>query len=172
MRSQLFSADPASLIAKVWYHSRPISQIPECTCLLHIPHSEQKCAHGALWEIEQVHSGICEIVLSGKCYMAAWDMLCRKSICLRYCLNTVSEYQIIIFNTLRSGKLLYFIWNATKFGFSESNWKIVLGTGNGLALEQATSHYLNQCWPWSQMPYGIISPQWSDINFEKNFIIT
>ena len=24
----------------------------------------------------------------------------------------------------------------------------------------ATGHYLNQCWPWSQMPYGVIRPQW------------
>ena len=28
---------------------------------------------------------------------------------------------------------------------------------------QATSHYLNQCWPRSQMPYGITRPQW--VNF-------
>ena len=25
---------------------------------------------------------------------------------------------------------------------------------------QATSHYLNQCWPRSPMPYGITMPQW------------
>ena len=25
---------------------------------------------------------------------------------------------------------------------------------------QATSHYLNQCWPRSPMPYGITRPQW------------
>ena len=25
---------------------------------------------------------------------------------------------------------------------------------------QATSHYLNQCWPRSQTPYGIIKPPW------------
>ena len=25
---------------------------------------------------------------------------------------------------------------------------------------QVTSHYLNQCWPWSQRPYGITRPQW------------
>ena len=25
---------------------------------------------------------------------------------------------------------------------------------------QATSHYLNQCWPRSPTPYGIIRPQW------------
>ena len=24
----------------------------------------------------------------------------------------------------------------------------------------ATGHYLNQCWPWSQMPYDVIRPQW------------
>ena len=25
---------------------------------------------------------------------------------------------------------------------------------------QATSHYLNQCWPRSPMPYGVIRPKW------------
>ena len=25
---------------------------------------------------------------------------------------------------------------------------------------QATGHYLNQCWPRSQMPYGVTRPQW------------
>ena len=25
---------------------------------------------------------------------------------------------------------------------------------------QATSHYLNQCWPWFLLPYGITRPQW------------
>ena len=25
---------------------------------------------------------------------------------------------------------------------------------------QATSHYLNQCWPRSSMPYGVTRPQW------------
>ena len=25
---------------------------------------------------------------------------------------------------------------------------------------QATSHYLNQCWPRSPMPYGVTRPQW------------
>ena len=25
---------------------------------------------------------------------------------------------------------------------------------------QATSHYLRQCWPRSQSPYGVIRPQW------------
>ena len=28
---------------------------------------------------------------------------------------------------------------------------------------QATSHYLNQCWPRSPMPYGVTGPQW--VNF-------
>ena len=25
---------------------------------------------------------------------------------------------------------------------------------------QATSHYLNQCWPSSMLPYGVTKPQW------------
>ena len=25
---------------------------------------------------------------------------------------------------------------------------------------QSTSHYLNQCWPRSQLPYGVTRPQW------------
>ena len=29
---------------------------------------------------------------------------------------------------------------------------------------QATSHYLNQCWPRSPMPYGVTRPQW--VNFD------
>ena len=29
---------------------------------------------------------------------------------------------------------------------------------------QATSHYLNQCWPRSSNPYGITRPQWGDGN--------
>ena len=28
---------------------------------------------------------------------------------------------------------------------------------------QATSHYLNQCWPRSPTPYGVIRPQWVNI---------
>ena len=28
---------------------------------------------------------------------------------------------------------------------------------------QATSHYLNQCWPRSLPPYGVIRPQWVNI---------
>ena len=27
---------------------------------------------------------------------------------------------------------------------------------------QATSHYLSQCWPRSQSPYGVTRPQWAD----------
>ena len=27
---------------------------------------------------------------------------------------------------------------------------------------QATSHYLSQCWPRSQSPYGITTPQWAN----------
>ena len=29
---------------------------------------------------------------------------------------------------------------------------------------QATSHYLNQCWPRSMLPYGITRSQWVDLN--------
>ena len=31
---------------------------------------------------------------------------------------------------------------------------------------QATSHYLNQCWPKYPMPYGVTRPQW--VNFKTN----
>ena len=34
---------------------------------------------------------------------------------------------------------------------------------------QATSHYLNQCWPRSPTPYGITRPQW--INISKYFCL-
>ena len=30
---------------------------------------------------------------------------------------------------------------------------------------QATSHYLNQCWPRSPTPYGITRPQWVNTNW-------
>ena len=38
---------------------------------------------------------------------------------------------------------------------------------------QATSHYLNQCWPRSMSPYGVIRPQWvklksREISFDQN----
>ena len=34
---------------------------------------------------------------------------------------------------------------------------------------QATSHYLNQCWPRSPMPYGITRPQWvNTLKLEQN----
>ena len=29
---------------------------------------------------------------------------------------------------------------------------------------QATSHYLSQCWPRSMLPYGVIWPQWVNVN--------
>ena len=29
---------------------------------------------------------------------------------------------------------------------------------------QATSHYLNQCWPRSLLPYGVAMPQWAKVN--------
>ena len=32
---------------------------------------------------------------------------------------------------------------------------------------QATSHYLNQCWPRSAMPYGITGPQWGNSSFPE-----
>ena len=31
---------------------------------------------------------------------------------------------------------------------------------------QATSHYLNQCWPRSPVPYGVTRPQWVKVKFE------
>ena len=34
---------------------------------------------------------------------------------------------------------------------------------------QATSHYLNQCWPSSMSPYGVTRPQWVNQTFWKNF---
>ena len=39
---------------------------------------------------------------------------------------------------------------------------------------QATSHYLNQCWPRSPMPYGVTRPQWVKThwplgNLDENF---
>ena len=34
---------------------------------------------------------------------------------------------------------------------------------------QATSHYMNQCWPRSQMPYGVTRPQWVKKYFLHNF---
>ena len=33
-----------------------------------------------------------------------------------------------------------------------------------LDAEQAPSHYLNQYWPWSIMPFGIIRPQWVNLS--------
>ena len=30
---------------------------------------------------------------------------------------------------------------------------------------QATSHYLSQCWPRSQSPYGVTRPQWVKIGY-------
>ena len=35
---------------------------------------------------------------------------------------------------------------------------------------QATSHYLNQCWPRSLLPYGITRPQWVKENAFQNGI--
>ena len=35
-----------------------------------------------------------------------------------------------------------------------------LMTSQGRCCRQATSHYLNQCWPSSMSPYGITRPQW------------
>ena len=35
--------------------------------------------------------------------------------------------------------------------------------------QQATSHYLNQCWPWSMSPYGDTRPQWVNISYLKTF---
>ena len=34
---------------------------------------------------------------------------------------------------------------------------------------QATSHYLNQCWPRSPTPYGVTRPQWSQQKITKFF---
>ena len=33
---------------------------------------------------------------------------------------------------------------------------------------QATSHYLNQCWPRSPTPYGVIRPQWVNQFYETH----
>ena len=33
---------------------------------------------------------------------------------------------------------------------------------------QATSHYLNQCWPRSMSPYGITRPKWLPRKFNQN----
>ena len=35
--------------------------------------------------------------------------------------------------------------------------------------QQATSHYLNQCWPRSMSPYGDTRPQWVNISHLKTF---
>ena len=32
---------------------------------------------------------------------------------------------------------------------------------------QATSHYLNQCWPRSPMPYGVTRPQWIQYEYTQ-----
>ena len=34
---------------------------------------------------------------------------------------------------------------------------------------QASSHYLNQCWPRSPTPYGVTRPQWDMHFFSKRF---
>ena len=33
---------------------------------------------------------------------------------------------------------------------------------------QATSHYLSQCWPRSQSPYGVTRPQWLKYNYDRS----
>ena len=35
---------------------------------------------------------------------------------------------------------------------------------------QATSHYLNQCWPRSSTPYGVTRPQWVKLWYWSSFI--
>ena len=37
---------------------------------------------------------------------------------------------------------------------------------------QATSHYLNQCWPWSPTSYGITRPQWVKCDLNATAINT
>ena len=32
---------------------------------------------------------------------------------------------------------------------------------------QATSHYLNQCWPRSMLPYGVTRPQWVNYHMQS-----
>ena len=51
---------------KLVKYSWPNSQMPECTCSIsqNAPfQTEMFCWNGAFWNMEQVHSGICEIGL-------------------------------------------------------------------------------------------------------------
>ena len=56
-----FTGEPFLII---YLDNRPISQIPQCTCSISQNAPEQKCAHfysGALWDVEQVRCGSCEL---------------------------------------------------------------------------------------------------------------
>ena len=44
-------------------------------------------------------------------------------------------------------------------------WEVMIGSGNGLVLGQARSHYLNQCWPRSMSPYCVNRTQC--VNFAR-----
>ena len=90
----------------------------------------------------------------------------------------IIAHQYTLFNSLAPGK---FQWNFRHVIFKQ----ILVIDGWGIACEiaqiwmslvftddqstlvqvmawcrQATSHYLNQCWPRSLSPYGVIRPQW------------
>ena len=76
---------------------------------------------------------------------------------------------ILIFNSLAPGRS----WHALLIGIFKSSYDNVFRwmshnlTDDKSTLvqvmawcRQATSHYLNQCWPRSSTPYGVTRPQW------------
>ena len=54
------------------------------------------------------------------------------------------------------------IWMSQNFTYDQSTLVQVMAW-----CHQATSHYLNQCWPRSLSPYGVTRPQWVIIDSEK-----
>ena len=58
----------------------------------------------------------------------------------------------------------HMLWNCTQVNATRPSWwQVNISSGNIMAWYcQATSLYLNQCWPNPMLPYGITRPQWVD----------
>ena len=82
-------------------------------------------------------------------------------------INSLAPRILMVFKKLQSSILLYWLVYSILFYDNVLRWMPKDLTNEKSTLVQlmgwccqATSHYLNQCWPRSPTPYSVTRPQW------------
>ena len=94
--------------------------------------------------------------LRRKCYLYRWDVLTRWPLGdLNVILKNVIFNLALLIGIFKSSCDNVLRWMPQDLTDDKSTLVQVMAW-----CRQATSHYLNQCWPRSPTPYGVTRPQW------------